>query len=321
MKQGFFRSDWFAALAFALVFAIVAYGVFGNAFQGLERSTYDLGVRERNRIPSDRVAVIAIDDQSIQNLGRWPWPRTLHAQLVDKLRAGGAKVIGSTVFYSESEQDAGAAVIEDLAKSLQASPLTQQIPAEIDSFNVMLQDTAQHDRAVAGIAKAYRQSSLATEYGKSIEALSAKLDEARKRLASDNSLAQAFSSAGNVLLPMSFELGRPQGRPDKPLPDYIRRFALTRRGRSRRRQGPRRAADPDHQRADSGRRTGRCRRRHRRAQLDARSRRRHPPGAAGPAVLRRVLSLPVADGGCAGLEPGSPPTSRCAWAKAWRWAA
>jgi len=227
MKQGFFRSDWFAALAFALVFAIAAYGVFGNAFQGLERSTYDLGVRERNRTPSDRVAVIAIDDQSIQNLGRWPWPRTLHAQLVDKLRAGGAKVIGSTVFYSETEQDAGAAVIEDLAKTLQASPLTQQIPAEIDSFNVMLQDTAQHDHAVAGIAKAYGESSLATEYSKDIGALNAKLDEARKRLSADNSLALAFSNAADVLLPMSFELGRPQGRPDKPLPDYVRRFALT----------------------------------------------------------------------------------------------
>src|SRR6516164_3789698 len=127
MKQGWFRSDWFAALAFALVFAALAYLIFGTAFQSLERSTYDLGVRERSRTPSDRIAVIAIDDQSIQNLGRWPWPRTLHATLVDKLRAGGAKVIGSTVFYSESEQDSGAAVIADLAKSLKESPLTQQI--------------------------------------------------------------------------------------------------------------------------------------------------------------------------------------------------
>lgn len=226
MKQGWFRSDWFAALAFALVFAALAYLIFGTAFQGLERSTYDLGVRERTRSPSDRIAVIAIDDQSIQNLGRWPWPRTLHAALIDKLRAGGAKVIGSTVFYSESEQDSGAAVIEDLANTLKSSPLTTQIPAEIDSFNVMLQDTAQHDRAVAGIAKAYAGSSLATEYNKSIEALNAKLDAARKRLAADNSLAQSFAAAGDVLVPMSFDVGRPQGRPDKPLPDYVRRFAL-----------------------------------------------------------------------------------------------
>ncbi len=227
MKPGFFRSDWFAALAFALVFAILAYLLLGNAFQGLERSIYDLGVRARDRTPSDRIAVIAIDDQSIQNLGRWPWPRNLHAQLVDRLRAGGAKVIGNTVFYSETEQDAGAAAIDELAKALQASPLTQQIPAEIDSFGIMLQDSAQHDHAVAGIAKAYSESALATEYGKDIEALAAKLEEARKRLAVDSSLAKSFADAADVVLPMSFELGRPQGRPDQPLPDYIRRFALS----------------------------------------------------------------------------------------------
>lgn len=226
MKQGFFRSDWFAALAFAVLFAVLAYGFLGNAFQGLERSAYDMGVRGRSRAPSDKLAVIAIDDQSIQNLGRWPWPRTLHAQLVDKLRAGGAKLIGSTVFYSEAEQDTGSAVIDDLAKTLQTSPLTQQIPAEIDSFNAMLQDTAQHDREVAGIAKAYAESSLVTQYGKEIQALSAKLDAARKHLASDNALAQAFGSAANVLLPMSFEIGHPQGKPDHPLPDYVKRFAL-----------------------------------------------------------------------------------------------
>jgi serine/threonine-protein kinase len=227
MKPGFFRSDWFGALAFALVFAILAYLLLGNAFQGLERSIYDLGVRARDRTPSDRIAVIAIDDQSIQNLGRWPWPRNLHAQLVDRLRAGGAKVIGNTVFYSETEQDAGAAAIDELAKALQASPLTQQIPAEIDSFGIMLQDAAQHDRAVAGIAKSYGESALATEYGKDIEALTAKLEEARKRLAVDSSLAKSFADAADVVLPMSFELGRPQGRPDQPLPDYIRRFALS----------------------------------------------------------------------------------------------
>jgi serine/threonine-protein kinase len=227
MKQGFLRSDWFAALAFALVFGVLAFGVFGMAFQSMERSTYDLGVRGRDRTPSDRVAVIAIDDQSIQNLGRWPWPRPLHAELVDKLRAGGAKVIGSTIFYSETEQDAGAAVIDDLSKSLQSSPLMQQMPAEIDSFGVMLQDIGRRDRAVTGIAKSFHDSALATEYAKDMQALAAKLDQARKRLSSDSSLAQAFAGAGDVLLPLSFERGRPQGRPDKPLPDYVGHSELT----------------------------------------------------------------------------------------------
>ena len=101
MKQAWFRSDWFAAVGFALLFAIAAYLVFDGFFQGLERTAYDTGVKLRSRTPSDRIAVIAIDDQSIQNLGRWPWPRTLHAQLIDKLRAGGAKVIVQAELSSE----------------------------------------------------------------------------------------------------------------------------------------------------------------------------------------------------------------------------
>lgn len=227
MSKGWLRSDWFAALAFALVFAVLAYGVLGNSFQGLERYAYDLGAHGRNRAPSDRIAVIAIDDQSIQNLGRWPWPRTLHAQLIDKLRAGGAKVIGTTVFYSEAQQDPGMAALDEIGKSLQSSPLTQQIPAEIETFGVMLSDAAAKNRAAAEISKSYAESALATQYGKEIAALTARIDDARKRLASDNVLAQAFGNAADVLLPMSFEFGVPEGRPDRPLPDYVRKVALT----------------------------------------------------------------------------------------------
>jgi len=49
--------------------------------------------------------VVAIDDDSIKNIGRWPWPREIHAQMVDKLKSAGAKVIGSTIFYAEAQID------------------------------------------------------------------------------------------------------------------------------------------------------------------------------------------------------------------------
>lgn len=227
MRKGIWTQDWFAGLAFAAVFAVLAYGVFASGFQGVERVAYDLGVRLRDRTPSDRIAIIAIDDASIANLGRWPWPRSLHAALIDKLRAGGAKLIASTVFYSEQEQEAGGRVLDELAQTLRQSALSQQIPAEIESFGVMLNDGARKDRKLAAIAKAYNQSALATEYGKDLEALQATIEEGRRRLASDNALAQAIAAAGNVLLPMGFTLGRPQGRPDRPLPDDVRRNALT----------------------------------------------------------------------------------------------
>jgi len=134
VKEKFWAKDWFAALAFALVFIILAFGIFADAFESLERYSYDLGVRARQRQPSERIAVIAIDDQSIANLGRWPWPRNLHAQMIDKLSQGGAKVIGNTVFYSEAQQDPGLKYVTEISQQLAASPLMQAIPGEIQTF-------------------------------------------------------------------------------------------------------------------------------------------------------------------------------------------
>ncbi|MGH8457166.1 MAG: CHASE2 domain-containing protein, partial [Stenotrophobium sp.] len=226
-KQKIWKKDGFAAAAFTVVFIIVAYGILGDSFQGLERSAYDMGVRGRDRTPSNRIAVIAIDDQSIQNLGRWPWPRTLHAQMIDKLREGGAKVIGNTVFYSEAEQDPGLQVINDVAATLAKSPLTQQIPGEILTFGAMLDDMGRHNRTAAGIAKSYRESALATQYQSAIDALGSKLKDAQGRLSADSALRQALTQSANVILPMSFDIGRPEGRPDHPLPDYVLRNQLT----------------------------------------------------------------------------------------------
>ena len=94
----------------------------GNSvIESLERSAYDIGVRGSSRVPGDKVAVIAIDDQSIANLGRWPWPRDFHAQMIETLSAGGAKVIGNLIFYSEPQIDPGLDYINILNDTYQAS--------------------------------------------------------------------------------------------------------------------------------------------------------------------------------------------------------
>ncbi|MGH8460978.1 MAG: CHASE2 domain-containing serine/threonine-protein kinase [Stenotrophobium sp.] len=226
-KQKIWKKDGFAAAVFTVIFCIVAYGILGDSFQGLERSAYDMGVRARDRTPSDRIAVIAIDDQSIQNLGRWPWPRSLHAQMIDKLREGGAKVIGNTIFYSETEQDPGLQAINAISADLAKSPLTQQIPGEVVSFGAMLDDMGRGNATAAGVAKAYRESALATQYQTALDALSAQLKDAQSRLSPDNVLSTAFSQFGYVILAMTFDLGHPEGRPDKPLPDYVLKNQLT----------------------------------------------------------------------------------------------
>ena len=111
MKRKFWASDWFFVLVIALVFVLAS----GSAtLVGLERSVYDIGVRSANQAPGNKVAIIAIDDQSIENLGRWPWPRDIHATMIDKLSAAGAKVIGLTMLMSEPQTDPGLVEIQRL---------------------------------------------------------------------------------------------------------------------------------------------------------------------------------------------------------------
>ena len=189
-KWSFWKRDWFVGLLVALVFWL---GASSDLMQSLERKAYDLGVLASSRVPSDKVAVIAIDDQSIANLGRWPWPRAIHAKMVDILAAGHPKVIGHTAFFFEPQVDAGLGYIYKIAELLDGFTFTNTA------------DPAQ-------------QAELAQLY--------ALLLEAAQNLDNDKKLGESMAKANDVLLAMFFNLGEPQGNPDQPLPDYVLRNNL-----------------------------------------------------------------------------------------------
>ena len=52
------------------------------------------------------------------------------------------------------------------------------------------------------------------------------LQEAELKLNTDRRLADVFAKAGNVALPMLFRIGEPRGRPDKDLPDFVRKNSI-----------------------------------------------------------------------------------------------
>jgi eukaryotic-like serine/threonine-protein kinase len=183
MKAGFWKSDWFLGLVVALL-VFVAGG--GDLLQSLERKAYDMGVQASSRSPSDQIAVIAIDDQSIANIGRWPWPRDVQAKMVDLLAGAKAKVIGYTVFFSEPQIDPGYVYITKLLELAQ--------------------------KAAPG-----------TPEGDALAPFTALLTQAEVSLNTDRKLADSYARAGNVLLPMLFTLGQPRGRPDQPLPDFVQK--------------------------------------------------------------------------------------------------
>ena len=66
-----------------------------------EQETVGLRFQLRGPQPAGDVALLAIDDESLADLGAWPFRRSLHAKAVDALRAAGAKDIVYDVQFSE----------------------------------------------------------------------------------------------------------------------------------------------------------------------------------------------------------------------------
>ena len=59
--------------------------------------------------PSGRVAIVEIDDRSLSEIGQWPWPRSVVAQLVDRIHRSGATAVALDILLAERDRfDRGA---------------------------------------------------------------------------------------------------------------------------------------------------------------------------------------------------------------------
>jgi CHASE2 domain-containing sensor protein len=102
-----------AALVLAAVGAIALTGLSEatGLLDPLERASLAtrFGIRQVPR-PTD-IVVVRIDDESIGKLERWPFRRSLHGRMVDRLHAAGVREIVYDVQFTERSKDAN----EDLA--------------------------------------------------------------------------------------------------------------------------------------------------------------------------------------------------------------
>lgn len=104
-----------AAIAAFLVAGCLA--LIPGADNPLQRWLYDLSQRHHSVSSTDsNVVIVAIDEDSKTKLGGWPWSNSLHASLIEKLRASGAKVIGFTVPLQASDS-AGSSQLEQAMKA------------------------------------------------------------------------------------------------------------------------------------------------------------------------------------------------------------
>ena len=103
--MGFFSSNvgrvsGVAAVVAPAVLALNAAGVW-PALDDALFDTFTVFCAPSAREPG-AVAVVGIDEPSFAEVGqRWPWPRALHARLVDELSRAGASVIAFDILFSE----------------------------------------------------------------------------------------------------------------------------------------------------------------------------------------------------------------------------
>ena len=86
-----YRKALIISLAFFLILASFHVASFGP-LEHTHLQIRDIFYRMRGPVPPNpEVTIIAIDDQSIAQYGRWPWPRVYIAALVHRLAKAGLR--------------------------------------------------------------------------------------------------------------------------------------------------------------------------------------------------------------------------------------
>lgn len=90
----------------------------GDGLVRLEYLLYDTMVRVHQRPANDRIVIVGIDEKSLRELGRWPWSRSVHATLLDRLSDYGAEIVGIDILLAEQGPGIGQQDVE-LARAIE----------------------------------------------------------------------------------------------------------------------------------------------------------------------------------------------------------
>ncbi len=122
-----------------------------RALHLLEGRATDLQFRMRGaQPPHPDVLVVAVDEKSAQRYGRWPWPRQLIAQAIDRLREAEVAAVGLDMTFTDEVPDeaarayteALAALDKALAESPESPPALASLREELRKRSMISGDVA-----------------------------------------------------------------------------------------------------------------------------------------------------------------------------------
>jgi adenylate cyclase len=149
-----------ASLTLGTILLVVGLWSFGvPIFDLIELKTYDLRFLSRGHLQASPAVVMAvIDEKSLDAEGRWPWPRSKIAALVDILSQDGARVIGFDIAFSEPDETTQRAFTQ-IGQKVEALGIAHP---ELADFIRVSKQQADNDLA---LANAIKRSSAAVVLG------------------------------------------------------------------------------------------------------------------------------------------------------------
>jgi len=175
--------------AVGLILTLVVAASYFNVFAGpllasVEFKAYDLRAKLRQSFTSPaNIVIVAIDDDALAQVGRWPWPRTRIAEAIDRIAKDKPRVIGLSILFSEPEQNQGLGEIKKLEE--------------------------RYKELVTARKVVQRGADFSSEFA-----------AAESSLDSDTKLLASLQAAGNVVMPLFF-VPNPTGAKQPELPPEI----------------------------------------------------------------------------------------------------
>ena len=101
--------------------AVISYIAGFPFFETMELKSLDFRFNTRGEIkPGPEVAIVTIDEKSLDNLGRWPWPRKTIAELIDTLSDYDVNSVGFDVVFAEPDHNSESIAINEIKNKLES---------------------------------------------------------------------------------------------------------------------------------------------------------------------------------------------------------
>ena len=123
-----------------------------DLFEIVELKTYDFRFLSRGaKSPRPDVVMAVLDEKSLKSEGRWPWPRSKMAKLIEVLSRDGAKVIGFDIIFAEPDENSSIQFIRQIEQKMKHYRVENE---GVKAFIEESKASADNDLALAEAVKA-----------------------------------------------------------------------------------------------------------------------------------------------------------------------